>query len=757
MIEGYIPHHDIIAAPVSLVRRPLMAACGMSIGWRAIPRTSLLKPDIMMVMDEKDHRVAVGDKSAQGLMGDAVSLPLRLFRHRDLLSATRAATVIKQKDLINTLHHVHFTNGSILVHVNDPKYSEDFLIRCRLESCMAKEIRCLWPEDVSTVSDKGHLLHLIVEDGLSLLFFPIQVTELDEKGFSVALPEVGRLLGKRKIRRHGCRDVIADLMQSGFSAEGALIDFTPLAFRIRFPPSPKASFIWINIDEPFMLCLRKGERIIFSESCRCIRQVDDTRVRELVLAPLGREIQRFRKKKTRTPRLRVTPPPLAYFTHPFFTQCFQRDILDLTFTGFVVEEKSEECVLMPGMIIHGLELRYAEALKMSCDAQVIYRREMKKGRVRCGLAILNMDFRTYRNLSHIMVHAGDPQARFNSDVEMEALWKFLFDSNFIYPKKYHLLQSYREEFKETYRRLCSNDQEVEAHFTYQENGRIYGHASILRAYQRTWMWHHLAATPLNGRRTGRRVLKNIHRFCDGLCRYPSSLMDYMIAYFRPDNYIPNLLFGGFARELGNPRACSMDLFAYLSHPTRGPQVPFPQGWQLTEFEKQHFPEFERYYRNSSGGLLLDVLRFGQTDEGEEPVEEVYRRHGLVRQCSLYALIKHQELKAVFIVNHSSPGLNLSEFLNCIKVVIIDPADLPREALTAALARLTVEYPTENVPILIYPANYPSGQGLDTLTRYNCWIIDTQYAREYLEYMEQKTKITPRSLILHFMRKLMQFL
>jgi hypothetical protein len=365
-------------------------------------------------MDEKDHRFSMGDKYAQEFVGEAVSM---LLRHRDLLSAIHTAPVIKQRDLINTLHHIHFTNGTVLVHITDPKYTEAFLIRCRLESCTAEEICCLWPEGISAVSDKGRLLHLIVEDGISLLLFPAHVKACDKTGFTVTPPEEGRVLGKRKIRRHVSNNISADLTQSGFSATGELIDFTPLVFRVRFPPSHKVSFVWMNTDEPFTVCLRKGQQIIFSGACRCIRKVADTREREMVLAPVALEIRRFRKKKTRTPRLNVAPPPLAHFEHPFFNQLITRDIRNLTFAGFVVEEKAEECVLMPGMIIHGLEIRYAEVLKMNCDAQVIYRREVKKGMVRCGLAILDMDFRAYRNLSHIMVHAGDPQARFNSDVE----------------------------------------------------------------------------------------------------------------------------------------------------------------------------------------------------------------------------------------------------------------------------------------------------------------------------------------------------
>lgn len=703
--------------------------------------------------ERTDHHFTVDTQRLQPI-GEGGILPSRLFRHRELLQSVPHAPVIKQKELIKILHYLHFSNAPVLVLLSDPKHEEDFLIQSHLESCTAKEILCRWPREAIPVPANITPLNLIVEDGLSLTLLPIRVINRYEEGFSFAIPEEGRLLGTRRVGRHVCRDINVVLIQDGFVAWGELIDFSPMAFRVRVHPDTNSSFVWMNTDGQCAISLYANEKILFSGPCRCIRQNGGLSERELVFSPIhGKEIRRFQKRKTRTPRLRITPPLFANFAHPFIQKPIQRDIHNLSFAGFSVEETAEEGVLMPGMIIPGLEIRYAGVLKMTCDAQVIYRRKVGKGRVSCGLAILDMDFHSYRHLSHIMVHAGNPHACFSSELDMDALWKFFFDTGFIYPKKYHMLQSCREEFKETYRKLYREDQKIEAHFTCQQNGRIYGHVSIFWAYQRAWMVHHLAARPLNGKHTGLTVLKNVLRFFDGLYRYPSIRMDHMLFYFRPENHFPNLFFGGFARDLGNQRACSLDLFAYMHHMTQRPQNPLPRGWQLTDFETSYLPELERFYRNSSGGLLLDILRLGQTDDGNETLEEVYRRHGFLRQWRTYALLKEQSLKAVLVVNHSSPGLNLSEFLNNIKVIVTDPAGLPWEVLTAALARLTPEFQTEIVPLLIYPANYPSEQGLKVDKHYLLWILDTQYGKEYLDYMEEKTKITLRFLVKHLLRKI----
>lgn len=702
--------------------------------------------------ERADHRFTLDAQHIHPHGGGGL-LPSRLFRHGKLLQSVPHAPVIKQKELIQTLHYLHFSNAPVQLLLTDPKHEEDFLIQSILESCTAEEIRCRWPLETIPVPNDVRLQGLIVDDGLSLVLLPIRIIERYEEGFSAAIPEEGRLLGKRQVRTHVCRGIDVVLIQNGFVARGQLIDFSSMAFRVRVHPETNSSFVWMNTDSPCAISLYANGKILFSGLCRSIRQNGGLFERELVASPIGKEIRRFQKRKTRTPRLRITPPLFVDFTHPFIQKQIQRDIHNLSFAGFSVEETAEEGILMPGMIIPGLEIRDAGVLKMTCDAQVIYRRKTWKGRVRCGMAILDMDFHSYRHLSHIMVHAGNPQACFSSELDMDALWKFFFDTGFIYPKKYHMLQSSREEFKETYRKLYREEQKIEAHFTYQENGRIYGHVSIFRAYQRAWMVHHLAARPLKGKRTGLTVLKNVLLFFDGLYRYSSIRMDHMLFYFRPENHFPNLFFGGFARDLGNPRACSLDLFTYMNHPTNGPHHSIPQGWQLTDFETSHLPELERFYRNASGGLLLDVLRLGKTDDGNEKLEEVYRRHGFLRQWRTCALLKEQSLKAVLVVNHSSPGLNLSEFLNNIKVIVTDPAGLPWEVLTAALARLTPEFQTEIVPLLIYPAHYPSELGLRVDKHYLLWILDTQYGKEYLEYMEKKTTINLRFLIRHLLKKM----
>ncbi|MBE0557633.1 MAG: hypothetical protein IH628_10415, partial [Proteobacteria bacterium] len=300
------------------------------------------------------------------------STPLRsqLFRHRDIFQAISSAPPIERRGMINTLHYIHFTNSTVMVHANEPRYGEDFILKAYIDACPPGEIVCRLVEGSTPLPNGATIPHVIVSDGLSLILLPIRVTHLHENGFTAELPEKGHLLGKRRVKRHAARGLTVSLSQSGFLARGELIDFNPHTFRVRLIPDAGGSFIWLNVQNPCTIYLQNGQKTLFSGICRCIRQTGSLFERELVLEPLEQDVRRFRKMAMRNPRLQVTPIPSAHFEHPFFKRPIEREICDLTFTGFAVEEKATVEVLMTGMIIPNLEIRYADALKMTCEAQV---------------------------------------------------------------------------------------------------------------------------------------------------------------------------------------------------------------------------------------------------------------------------------------------------------------------------------------------------------------------------------------------------
>jgi len=674
------------------------------------------------------------------------------FHNQDLIRNPDSGKTIKQKKLINLWNRYHFTDGMVYVHLHHPHYKEDILVPAHPEPCCNGAMTCRWPEESRRFTENASILNIILTDGLSVFLLPTRLQDVQKDHFTIHLPDKGYILGQRRARRYLCQGIGVEIVQNAFRAQGQLMDFSARAFLVKAAPETTGSFRWLNPECPATVHLYRDEQMIFAASCRCVRQTAGQASREIVFTPVSSHMSRFPKKKWRDPRVRIKPLPIITFDHPATKKKCQLDMHDLSTSGFAVYLSADEDVLMAGMIIPDLTINYAWALKIQCKAQVLYRLENKKKSIRYGFVILDMDVVNYNRLSHIVMNIIDPGTHVADEVDVDQLWEFLFESGFIYPKKYDLVQAYRQPMKETYRKLYRDNPEIITQITYQRNGRIYGHASMVRSYKRTWMVHHLAARPLNNKRTGLQVLKQIMHYFNGLYRLPAVEMDYMMFYFRPENRFPDHFFGGFARHFNNPRACSLDLFSYLNCPTSGIRQPLLEGWSLEPFIASDIVDLDRFYRNASGGLLLDVLRLGKEQEDGESLSHLYARHGFKRSYQSFSLKKNGMLKATLIANQSDPGLSLSDFLNGIKILVNDTAGLPWEALLSAISQLTGLYEIDKIPLLVYPSSYLEAKGVPFEKRYNLWIINGHHAREYSEYMMENAKLRLSFLIRALMKK-----
>jgi hypothetical protein len=694
--------------------------------------------------DKKTWQSSLTDIRTFKKTSDEKFLPPWLFKHDDLINALESARNIEKEKLINILNHIHFMDGFVHVLLHHPKYEEEILIKAIPDICLEDELTGLWDKGYSSVNlENFQFRHLIVTENQSIILIPAKLLSMSNTGFKILLPENSYAISRRLSNRFTCRDVSAELMQSGFLARGNLMDFSPLAFRITVNPAMPSSHHCFNADTTATIRLNNNGKMLFSGNCLCIRQKRDLYGWELVVAPLTDQIKRFQTRKIRHPRRQILPPLMATFEHPLFKRKVQREIFNISITGFSVYDDEKDGTLIPGIVIHGLSIVYAGELKMSCTAQVLSRQKQDENRICCGIAILDMDVHSYSRLNRILSLNTDPHSYISTEVDMDDLWEFFFDTGFIYPKKYKLLQDHREEFKNTYRRLYQETSEIAMHFTYEQNGRIYGHLSMIRAYERAWMIHHHAARPLEKKRPGFVVLKQMVQFLYGMYHLPSAKMDYIMCYYRPDNLFPDRVFGGFAREINNPQMCSLDLFSYMTFPVGAPQDQLPQGWTLYESSYSELWELEQFLKHNTGGCLFNALNLIQKETTDESLENVARRLGFLRKLKVYSLVHRGCLKAVLIVNQSDVGVNLSELLNGIKAIIIDPAGLPWEVLSSAVKHLTGEYQLDYIPLLIYPSIYNDMINIPCEKQYQMWILNVlnhPSANEFVEYMQRRFKM-----------------
>jgi len=669
-------------------------------------------------------------------------LQSRFSSHRDFTADLEDSKSIDRETLVNILNHLHFTNGSVRAILWNASGRDKVFVNAKPQPCLGKELVCRLSDGTGPDFEGTNyqFLHLLIDDGRRMIVTSPSLKAQDSESFTVELPEIGHVVGERWTKRYAPRAVTVEVDQGAFEAKGELLDFSPMGFCIKVTPKDHSFRHWFSSEELVTVRIRDKKQILFSGGCRCIREGSGSKEREIVVVPAREDLRVFPRRKIRNPRQRLLPPPYVVFDHPFCNKRVKLDVSDISTSGFSVHEKAREGYLIQGMVIPKLKINFSGGLEIECIAQVVYRAEENEKTDRYGLSILDMDPNSYGRLAHIITNALDPHVFVSCDVDMDALWEFFFKTGFIYPKKYGLICSQLEGFAETYRKLYQESPEIAKHFTYQKNGEIYGHISMIRAYEKAWLIHHHAATTMENRRAGFSVLKGIMYYLNDMHRLPSAKLDYVMSYFRPDNRFPNRVFGEFSRVQENPRSCSMDLFSYLPYTSLSVGAGLPDGWLLGRCSARDIRELNRFYGDRSGGLFLDVLSLGPKKHVSESLEDTCAKLGFFRKSRVYSLTNQGKLNAVLIADQSDLGLNLSELLNSIKVMITNPEDLPWDVLSTAISQLLGQYHMKKVPVLFYPTEYVETHNVPYEKLYHLWILNTRYGDEYMKFVHDNFRL-----------------
>ncbi len=663
------------------------------------------------------------------------SMPYRLFRHRDLLQDIVPSDSIDKEKLINLLNLIHFKGDPLYALLKHPRYDDEILAEIHPEPCLGDQLVCRWDQAYRGYKlDRYHFQYLVIFHNQSIILAQPRLIASDDKGLTVQLPDSSPVTSKRQAPRFKCSDIKAELFQNGFQATAELVDFSPHAFRVRIQKVSSAIFYWFQSDSPVTLRLFNGSEIFFAGNCRQMYQQKTGQGVEIVLSPLQMEKSQGGELKIRNPRKQSVLPLSVIFEHPFAKKTFQRKIIDISTSGFSISDQADAAVFMPGMVIPNMTITYAGLLKIQCRTQVIYRRD--DASTRFGVAILDMGVEDYNKLNQLLNNLLGIDEGMINEVDTDQLWELLFDSNFIYPEKYEHIQEFRKDFQITYQKLYKDCPEIAKHFTYQKDGRIYSHVSLLRAYERAWMVHHHAARAVEGN-PGRIVLKKMISYLYDLRRLPSAMLDYFICYFRPGNTFADRIYMDFARGKNDSRVCSVDRFTYLPHRAGKIKSELPEGWSLQECSPSDLWELEEFYRHDSGGLLWDALDL--KNQEHHTLEDQYAKQGLHRKWQAFALHFSEELKAVIIKEESDVAINLSDLLNGFKVFVLDQ-DLPLDMVYAAVENIPRTKAMESYPLLVYPDNYTEGKNAGVEKQYRMWILNAQHADEYIEYMMKRFRM-----------------
>ena len=648
---------------------------------------------------------------------------------------------IHKKHLINKLNFVNFQDGTVLVNFKHIKYGHTVSHRAKPQPCLGEELKCLWNETdkIGQRLSSYKFQEVVIPNGKKIILVKSNEISIDDTGIRLVLPDTCWEASPRKMRRHYCKDIKVQLIQNSASFYGVLIDFTTESLKVDITANPPQTFQWIDPESTVDLILSDENEILYSGECKILKQTGGHKTRNYVIEPERYQVQRFKPKEFRSIRQKLVPSPNIIFKHPFTEKMVNLKVVDLSGSGFSVEEDRSNAVLLPGMMIPELELNFASNFSVKCKTQTVYRQLMEENInskwVKCGMAILDMSIEDHGRLSALLHHAKDDHFYFCNRVDMDALWNFFFDSGFIYPKKYVFLEANKDKIKAIYEKLYNQNQKIARHFIYKDKDRILGHLAMIRFYANTWLIHHHAADRSVSLRAGIAVLDQIGRFINDSHQFYSIRMNYAFCYFRPENRFPSRVFGGVFKSIGDPKGCSLDTFAYFHcRKILNDESQLDKTWDLMKAQPEDLLELQNFYEFSSGGIMLDAMELNEDDAIDE-LSMKYQQLGLKRKKHVFSLKKDSKLKAVAIINISDIGLNLADLTNNIKIIVVDSSELTKDILYLALSQLSKRFEQDEIPVLVYPVSYVEKNSIPYEKLYNLWALNMEYTDHYFKYLD----------------------
>lgn len=649
---------------------------------------------------------------------------------------------IGRTDLRNILNYLNFQDEAVIVNFAHAKTGSHIMLKARPEPCLDGSVRCVW-EDLNRLSfnlDSYRFESIFLRDGQNLIVMTCETAEYDQEGIRAEIPEYGFVSRYRHISRQQCPDVSAKLLQNGAMYGGRLVDYNPTAFRVELDRDPGKSFAWINIGQPAVLMLGRGGTLVYSGDCTIIRSDESHAGREtIVLRPVSDNIRRFPPKEFRSMRHILNPPPSIMFTHPLTGKLMNLQSCDVSSSGLSVEELSATSTLVPGLILNDLSIAIAGTRTISCSGQVLYRNIVNQDNgnsvVRSGIAFLDMPIQDQLAYSSLLHRALDRRAQVGSSVDLDELWKLFFTSGFIYPEKYASIWPDKEQFKQTYRRLYLDSPSIARHFMFQDRGRLYAHMSMIRFYANSWIIHHHVGGREQRGLAGVMVLDQVGFYVNEFHSLISTRMNFVVCYYREENRFPDRVFGGVARSLANPKASSLDAFAYLSVPRNEEGNGEHSSFTVTPAAEEDLVELEGFYENRSGGLMLDALDL-KPGHGEQDacINSEFEQHGFHRDRKVYALKRDRELCAVVTVTVSELGLNLSNLTNCIHIFLLE--EIPYRQLSPVIEELASGYRQEKVSVLVYPEEYVDKKLSVYEKNYTLWTLNLKNSDGYFRSLQK---------------------
>ena len=650
---------------------------------------------------------------------------------------------VSLSQLINKLNRLNFKGEPVLFNLKHRIHGHTISMYALPKPCVDAELECSWLEIEESNNQRLRafdLSNLVISDGQSSLLVEPSLLSIDGRQITVRLPEESLEAHSRQIKRHPCQEIEAGVVVNSATYHGQLLDFNAFYIRIILHANSPQTFDWINGSIPINLTLTNKSRVVYVGDCNVIRHTASRTAREFVLKPSRNQYPRFRAREFRSERHELLPSLNVAFTHPITQKAMSLKVVDLSGSGFALIEPYEGATLLPGMILEDVGIHLTSRSKLACTAQVIHRTHLPGDKlVRIGLALLDIDPLEHMELVSLLQQAKNPDTYVSNQVDIDDLWDFFFETGFIYPQKYASLVNNKEKFMETYTKLYTQRPNIARHFIHMEHNKILSHFAMLRLYEKTWCLHHHAAIK-GERKSGLIVLDRLCDFINDTHPIDSANTQYTTGFYRTSNKFPVQFYGGATEHLNNPKACSIDDFAYLNFDaTSNRDSESSESWDLSTANKGDLEDLRGFYEKNSGGLLLDAFDLIPENMGLNTLSGEYAKSGFQREVHHLSIKKNGELKAVMAVNRTDVGLNFSDLTNALQMFVVDGVGFKQQDFKTILSRVAASFNLQQFPVLVYPTNFMTDKNIPFERTYRCNVISSHFWDDYMRYLRNFLK------------------
>ncbi len=651
----------------------------------------------------------------------------------------------KGKDFfINKVHSVNFQDNTITSVFRHNAFNRTINLTLKPYPCFDDRLQCLWADDLihDINLDQYTFQKLIITDDKEVVYAEPNLLEFNDEYIIFHLPETCYQHNIQSFNAFSCRNIKVTLYQNSAVFIGELVEYSTAFLKAIIELNEYQTIEWINLDYPVIVLLQENGYTYYSGECK-ILGFEEEKKKSICICTFEltqRVSPRFKAKKNRSLRQKITPSPDIIFIHPITKKKVILKVNDISGSGLSVIEKLFNAQLVPGIILPNVEIHFAGGLKIHCSVQVVYSYPYSdKNAVsfrKSGLAFLDMNMEDNIKILSILQQAIDEHSYICNEVDMDELWDFFFRSGFIYPDKYEQIQDNKEQLKKTYSKIYKNNPHIARHFIYQDNGNILGHMAMIRFYHNSWLIHHHAASS-KAHWAGIKVLGQLIRYANNVHNLASAHMRYVFSYFRPEKKFPRKVLGGLVESINDSQKCSMDTFAYFVFDlNKHNKHTFVSQSTLSKPNRMDLLDIEYFYGQASNGLLIDAFNLHNINDPSCKLEQQYHQLGFKREKTVFCLKYKDNLKAVFIVNISDLGLNLSDLANCVQVIVTDGKNFGQETLFSALAKICPYFDYNSFPVLIYPQSYANSLSIPIKKHYNLWILDLFYIDEYVKFYDR---------------------